>query len=161
MSKLLYIFCFLLFAFLPSISFGDITLIEGSSPKTILCKEESPYVYISIIIKSGIVSEAGYNSGMTTCLSKLILTQTRLRNPQELQEVFFSTGCHLSMVVRLDYLEIKRVLMVIKAKAYSEMVTTKTKDYFRIIIREIIYLILIELIFSMIIIKKLLMQLNY
>ncbi|MBQ7257312.1 MAG: insulinase family protein [Abditibacteriota bacterium] len=107
MSKLLYIFCFLIFAFLPSISFGDITLIEDSSPKTILCKEESPYVYMSIIIKSGIVSEAGYNFGMTTFISKLILNQTRLRNPQELQEVFFSTGCHLSMVVRLDYLEIK------------------------------------------------------
>ena len=93
-----------------SLCFGEVLLIE-TMPKTLFSYEESPYVYMSIIIKTGIVSDAGYNAGMTSFISKLILEQTRLTDAEELQRIFYSAGCNLKMEVTLDYLEIKVITL--------------------------------------------------
>lgn len=105
------IFLILLFILVSLPLFCEISKIENIYPRTVICRENTPYVYMSMIIKTGIGSESEYNMGMGTFISKLLLIQTRNSSQEEVERVFYSTGCSLSLSVNLDYIEIKAITL--------------------------------------------------
>lgn len=95
----------------------NITELNDLYPKTVICKEDTPYVYMSMILNTGIGNEADYNMGMGTFISKLLLLKTRHTSAEEVERIFYSSGCSLSLSVHFDYIEIKTI--------------TLKKDFFR------------------------------
>ena len=117
--KRFFILLFLIFCVTSLWAEDSITELTGLYPKTAICKEHTPYVYMSMIINTGIGSEADYNMGMATFISKLLLQKTRHTSADEVERIFYSSGCSLSLSVNLDYIEIKTI--------------TLKKDFFRAI----------------------------
>lgn len=108
MKKLFFIilcliFCQCLFA-------ENIEVLDKISPKTILCREDTPYIYMSLIIKTGIVSESDYNAGMGAFISNLLLVQTKNNSEESVRQIFYESGCNLTLDVNLDYLEIRAII---------------------------------------------------
>lgn len=103
---------FIIFALFLSLSLfaANIEVLDKVIPKTILCKEETPYIYMSLIIKTGIVSESDYNAGMGAFISNLLLVQTKNNSEEEVRRIFYESGCNLTLDINLDYLEIKAII---------------------------------------------------
>lgn len=84
--------------------------IDGTIiPNITLNSRPAPYVYISIIIKTGQANESNSSAGLSGLITNMLLNETKNKSAQEVEQIFYNNSGGMTVTSHQDYSEIKLV----------------------------------------------------
>ena len=78
-------------------------------PNINIVKKDSPYIYISLLIKTGAANESGAYAGISGMITSLLLNETQNKSKEQIEEIFYNIGGGMSVISHFDYSEIKLI----------------------------------------------------